>query len=192
MTKRSQHRGVSLVEVLVGVGIVGVLIAAATPAMSGFIERRRVVAVAGELNNLLAYSKSEANVIAATLDLHVEDDPADRLSCAAVVIQAGLDMCKCHYAADAICPAGGAQLLRLLQVPKDKGVSFKATATRWSDSGDHKVSFIRSERSQRERDLKFTVTGHRTGAQLVIKMNEAGLFSTCSVVGRLGGYPTCS
>lgn len=191
MMEHLRHRGVGLVEILIGVAVIGVLLAVAAPAMSGFLERRRVVAVAGELNNLLAYAKSETNVISASLDLHVEDDPAGAMSCAAVVTFSSLDVCKCYYAANDICPSGPSELVRLFQLPKDKGVSFQATATRWSDNGDHRVSFIRGMPFQSERNLKFTVTGQRTGVQLVIKMNEAGLFSTCSVVGKLGGYPTC-
>ncbi|MGQ3050734.1 MAG: pilus assembly FimT family protein, partial [Roseateles sp.] len=59
------NRGVGLIEILVAVAIVGVLLAAATPSLSDFMERRRVFAAAGDLSYLSACANSEANVIGA-------------------------------------------------------------------------------------------------------------------------------
>ncbi|MGQ3051776.1 MAG: pilus assembly FimT family protein, partial [Roseateles sp.] len=159
--------------------------------LSDFMERRRVIAAAGELSNLIAFAKSEANVIGAGVTVHVEDDPNKRMSCAALVTHALVDRCKCFNPPAQICPTNGsARLLRLYQLPNDKGVTFKATASAWSGL-NQAFSFIRKNRVQSERDVTLTVTGKRTGAQLVVSINDAGLAKTCSPVGRVGGFPTC-
>lgn len=182
-------RGMSLVELLVGVGILGVLLAAAMPAMSDFLERRRVIAVTGELSSIIAYAKAETNAIGEGVTVHLEsDDPS--MSCAAVVTQTLADDCKCNYSPSQICPTSG-KLLRLFQIPRSDNVSFEATATRWAGSSQT-VSFNRNTHAQYEQDVRVTVTGARTRVQLRIELNEAGRARICSPSGRVGGYPTCS
>lgn len=184
-------RGLGLVELLVGVAVLGVLAAVAMPAMSDFLERRRVVAVAGELMSILAYVKSETNnVVTGGLSLHLEDDPNNQLSCAAVTTQTIGDDCKCYNSPAAICPTSG-KLLRLFQLPRSDSVAFNATATAWG-AVSQVATFNRKTHQQVEQDFRLTVTGLRTGVTLRIDMNEVGRVTICSPVGRLGGYPTCS
>ena len=185
-------RGLGLVEIMVGVAVLGVLAAVAMPAMSDFLERRRIVAVAGELMSIVAYAKSETNVIGDGLSLHLEDDPNNQVSCAAVTTQTLDDTCKCYYSPTGICPSGsGSKLLRLFQLPRSDSVAFTATATSWG-ALSQVASFNRKTHQQMEQGFRLTVRGLRTGATLRIDMNEAGRIRICSPVGRLGGYATCS
>lgn len=183
-------RGLGLVEIMIGVAVIGVLAAVAMPAMSDFLERRRVVAVTGELMSILAYAKSETNVVGAGLNLHLEDDPDNAMSCAAVVTQTLGDDCKCYRPAGSICPTSGT-LLRLFQLPRSDSVGFTATASAWG-ALNQVATFNRKTHQQVEQNFRLTVTGLRTGVTLRIDMNEAGRITVCSPVGRLGGYPTCS
>lgn len=175
---------------LVGVGIVGVLMAVAMPAMSDFMERRRVIAVAGELGGLIAYAKAETNAINGGVSIHLESTSTS-MSCAAVVTQTLADDCKCYYAPTAICPTSG-KLLRLFQVPRSDGVGFTATATPSWQGLTEVVSFNRNTRYQAEQRVRLTVTGARTGVQLRVDINQAGRVSICSPSDRVGGYPTCA
>lgn len=183
------QRGLGLVELLVAVGIVGVMMAVAMPAMSDFLERRRVIAVAGELSSIIAYAKAETNAINDGVSIHFESD-STTMSCAAVTTQTLGDDCKCHYAPDQICPTSG-KLLRLFQLPRSDGVSFTATATAWGGI-DEVLSFNRNTHTQYEQNVRLTVTGARTGVQLRIEINDVGRARICSPSGRVGGYPTCS
>ncbi|WP_156392325.1 MULTISPECIES: Tfp pilus assembly protein FimT/FimU [unclassified Roseateles] len=184
--------GVGLVELLIGVAIVGILAAVALPSMADFIERRRVVAVAGEVSNIIAFAKAETNVIARAVSVHMENGASKQLSCIAVVTQANVPNCKCYNPPSQICTAaaGGSKLLRLFQVPYADGVEFSARATNWGPA--HEVmGFNRANRLQAEKDVQISVKGRRTGVELRIDINEAGRATVCSKVGRLGGYPTC-
>lgn len=183
-------RGLSLVESMVSLGVLGVLLAVAIPAMSNFMERRRVIAVTGELSSILAYAKAETNAINDGVRVHLESD-STVMSCAAVVTATAADDCKCSYSPDQICPTSG-KLLRLFQLPRSDGVSFSATATPSWGGLDEVISFDRNTHSQSEQRVRFTVTGARTGVQLRIDVNVAGRVLICSPVDRVGGYPTCS
>lgn len=182
-------RGLGLVELLVALGVVGVLVAVALPAMSDFLERRRVIAVAGEILNIMAYAKAETNAIRYGVNVHMETDPNNHLSCVAVVTQTLGDDCKCYYSAAQICPLSG-KLLRLFQLPRADNVTFAATATTWGGL-TQVVSFNHDKHDQVEQNVRITVTGLRSGVELRIELNEAGRAKICSPSGRVGGYATC-
>ena len=185
----NQPRGLGLVELIVALGVVGVLAAVALPAMSDFLERRRVIAVAGEINNIMAFAKAETNAIRYGVNVHMETDPNNQQSCVAVVTQTVGDDCKCYYAASQICPVSG-KLLRLFQLPHTDNVRFVATATRWGGL-NQVVAFNHDKHDQYEENVRITVTGLRSGVQLRIDLNEAGRAKICSPSGRVGGYATC-
>lgn len=185
------QRGLSLVEMLVAVAIVGVLLAVAIPSMSNFMERRRVIAVAGELSGIVAYAKSESNSITdGGISIHLESTDAT-MSCAAVVTQTMGDDCRCYHAPNQICPTSG-RLLRLFQLPRSDGVSFTATASPGWQGLSQVMTFNRRNHSQAEQGVRLTVTGTRTGIQLRVDINQTGRISICSPVDRVGGYPTCA
>lgn len=185
----NQPRGLGLVELLVALGVVGVLVAVALPAMSDFLERRRVIAVAGEINNIMAYAKAETNAMRFGVNVHMETDPNNQQSCVAVVTQTLGDDCKCYYTGSQICPTSG-KLLRLFQLPRTDNVSFTATATTWGGL-TQVVSFSRDLHQQVEQNVQITVTGLRSGVQLRVELNEAGRSKICSPSGRVGGFATC-
>lgn len=186
----SRH-GVGLVEILVGIVIMGVLLAVAVPSLTSFMERRRVMAVTDELNSIIAYAKSETNAIGDSVTIHLEDDPSNLVSCAAVVTQTLVDVCRCYYAPSQICPVGGgSKMLRLFQLPRSDGVSFQATALSWGAS-NQTLTFSRNTHFRFEQGVSLTVTGQRTGVQLKIDINEAGRASTCSPGGGIAAFPAC-
>lgn len=191
--KAVTSQGIGLVEILVAVAIIGVLLAVAGPAMADFMERRRVVAVAGELSSLFTFARSETNVIGTGIQVHLQkNEDGQTVSCAAVAIAAIIPTCKCFRDPSDICPtSGGGELLRLFQLPYDSGVKFEASATRWV-AAQQVLSFKRLKGPQNDENVKVNVKGTRTGAELEIDINDAGLVTICSKVGRLGGFPTCA
>jgi type IV fimbrial biogenesis protein FimT len=188
-SKATSLHGVGLVEILIGILVVGVLVAAAIPSMTGFLERRRVIATANELTGILAYAKAETNVIGTGVTVNLQDDPTGQMSCAAVGTASMMGFCRCYNAPSQVC-SGGSALLRLFQLPRSNGVRFQASATTWG--ANQVVTFSRDSHAQLERDVKITVTGQRTGAQLRININDARMVSTCSPNGGIKGYPVCS
>lgn len=184
--------GVTLVEMLVVVVIVGIIVAIAIPSLTWMIERRRVIAVAGEIAGIFAYARSEANIVADKLNIHMEPVPASvgDFSCIRVSTAKYMDTCKCNVSDDKVCSIGVGSVLREFKLPRDKSVSFEADGI-WAKGKPYIVSLQRDLHSTTVQDVRVTVTGARTHAQLRVEYNNAGRVRTCSPDGSIGGYPVC-
>lgn len=181
--------GVGLVEMLVAVAIVGVLAAVAIPSIGQMLERRRVIAVADEIKSLFAFAKAQANTAGDdSVDLHMENDPSDQVSCMAVTVFNQADTWKCYQPQTSVI---NGTLLRNFQIKSSDGVSFKTTATQWA-LFPNRITFLRNRVDQGVQGLTVTVTGKNSGAQLRLDYNGVGMIHTCSPHGSIGGYPVCS
>jgi len=194
-TRRAVTRGVTLVELMVGVAILGVILAMAAPSMSDFLERRRVIAAAGELSNLMMYAKSEVNAVGTTngkLNLHMEPDPSGRVSCASLSVRTNFDSCTCYEHATNNCATGSVSpLLRQFFLPRGAGqVYFDASADVWM-ADTYVVTFGRNTFFSDIKGVAITVVGPRSGARLRVEYNDAGRVRTCSPNGSMSGYPSC-
>ena len=154
------RQGVTLIEMLVAVAVLGVILAVAIPSLTSFIERRRVVAAAGEVANLFTFARSEANVVSAyQVNVHLEPVPSavGSFSCMRVSsVTGGTDLCRCDLAANFVCSIGGAKLLREFVLPHDSSVRFETTGT-WGFAA-YVVPFARERRFESV-NAKVTVTG---------------------------------
>lgn len=182
-------RGVTLIELMVGVGILGVLIAVAAPSMADLLERRRVIAAADEIASVLAYAKAETKATNSQLQVRFDPDPNRTMSCAAVVTTSGLNRCRCYLAPNAICPSTSSELLRLFQLPRDH-VRFSARATAWAASPNY-IVFAGNQLGIETTGFEVNVVGLRRGYALRVEVNTAGRVRICSPNGDMTGYATC-
>lgn len=188
---RARNSGVTLVEMMVGVAIVGILLAVATPSLSAFTERRRVVAVAGEIASLFAFARSEANVTSGKVNMHFElvTEPA-QFSCIRISSAQGTqDKCGCDKSLADACIGGTAKLLREYILQRDTSVTFAASATAWGLK-DHVATVERGKYLDVE-DLHVIIKGVNTGAELLVEYNNAGRVRTCSPNGAMSGFQPC-
>jgi len=186
--------GITLIEMMVTVVIVGVLLAVAVPSISGLIERRRIVAAAGEIADIFAYARSEANTAAtiSQLTLHLEDVPdsvTEFGSCIRLSTYSASDRCTCKLSSSDTCKNGKTVLLREFTLPRNQTVSFTADAT-WGISG-RVVGFMHGKLFANVQDLVVKVSGTRTGAKLNVEYNNAQRVRICSPDGSIGGFPVC-
>jgi prepilin-type N-terminal cleavage/methylation domain-containing protein len=185
----SARRGVTLVEMLVGVAIVGVVLALALPPYYSFIERRRIVAAASEVADMFTFARSESNAVTETLNLHMEPVPPSvgKFSCMRLSVAAVTDFCRCNLPQEQVCRLTG-RLLREFVLPSDTWVTFSATGT-WGFQ-PYRLAFSHGGFPDIP-DVKVTVTGTRTGAQLRVEYSSTGRVRTCSPEGSMSGYPVC-
>ncbi|MCY4756891.1 prepilin-type N-terminal cleavage/methylation domain-containing protein [Pelomonas aquatica] len=182
-------RGLTLVEVLVALVVLGVIVALASPSLADMMERRRVVAAMGELTSMINFAKSETNAVGDVLDLHLEPSVDSQISCARLVTQSVFDTCGCDVASAKVCRNGSSAMVREFLLPKSTGVSFLATADSWP--AGNALSFTRNLHYATPQNFRLTVTGQRTGAQLRIQLNDMGRVHVCSPSASIGGYPAC-
>lgn len=187
----ARHRGLGLIEVMVGVAIVGTLLAVGTPSLLDLLERRRVAAVALEVANVLSFARSEANAIGENLTVHLEKDPNKLLSCVSVNIENGNDFCKCYLPRASMCGGVPVPVLRVFQLKNADGVSFEASATKWGPI-KNRLTFGRNMYFTNLADVQVNVKGKRTGAQLRVELNTANRVRTCTPDGSMSGFPACT
>ena len=183
-------RGFTLVEVLVGVAILGVILAVAAPSLSEFLERRRVIAAANEVAGVINFARSQPNVIGDKVTVHLEKDDSEKISCVAVVTFSGSDNCLCYETP--VCTGAASVVLRSFQLPNDRGVSFEANALSWGTNLANTLTLSRSQATMDATDVEITVTGRRSGAQLRLEINNLGRVRLCSPNSSINGYGTCA
>lgn len=191
-TFNKQRSGVTLVEMLIGVAVLGVLLAVAVPSLTAMMERRRVVAAAGEIASFFAQARTESAITDDKVTLHMERVPAavGDFSCLRLTTTSNVDTCTCSRRESDLCSVGSAKLLREFILPRSSSVRFDATASGWGFD-TYAVTFLRGLYPTDVKNLRIVVTGVKTNAQLRVDYNNAGRVRTCSPDGSIGGFPAC-
>ncbi|MDR7332528.1 prepilin-type N-terminal cleavage/methylation domain-containing protein [Roseateles asaccharophilus] len=187
---RIASRGLGLVEVMIGLTVLGVLLAVAVPSMLDLLERRRVVAVGLEVANVFNFAKSQANISGDRVTVHLEKDTGTPVSCVSVNLHNVSDFCKCYREPGSMCGRSTIQVLRWFQVQDSQGVSFAASG-RWAPDKDGQFTISRNYHATDVSDVEVNVTGKRTGAKLKVEINAANRVRTCTPDGSINGFPTC-
>lgn len=188
-----RRTGVTLVEMLIGVAILGVLLAVAVPSLSNMMERRRVVAAAGEISSIFVQARSEATSLDDRLNIHLQPVPASvgQFSCMRLSTDAVIDVCRCNRPADRVCSVGDGRLLREYLLPTDSSVTFSATGE-WRPTMPYVVTFMRGKFVTDTNNVQVTVTGTRTQSKLRVDYINSGRVRTCSPDGSMSGFPVCT
>jgi len=185
-----RRRGVTLVELVITVGIVGILLAVAVPSLSALLERRRVIAAADEVAGILSYAKAETNATNSELIVRFDPDPSNAMSCAIVATSAGLNRCRCYRSPDDVCPSTTQRSLRLFQLPKTH-VKFDATATSWAGTPNY-IRIAREQMTIATEGFKVDVVGLKHGNALRVEFGVGGRIKLCAPNGDMTGYARCA
>ena len=124
------RRGITLVEMLVVVAVLGIILAMAAPSMADLMARRRVEMVAAELATNLAYARSEAGMRPNPVLVYFGGDASG--SCYTVAYWGIAGPCDCTRGAGNACTIPGSTMteFKTVKVPSSTGVSLVASATK--------------------------------------------------------------
>lgn len=186
--------GVTLVEALIVVSILGVLLAVAVPSLSDLLERRRLAATAQEIADVIRFARTQPSVIGADVRLIFDRVSTDNMSCLAVITATSWNNCACQNTP--ICTPKAAdglqksELLRGFQQENTRGVSFDATSSAWEPRPFH-LTMKQTFSTISSTDAKVIVKGRRTGAKLHVELDVLGRPRICTPDQSMGGYPSC-
>lgn len=204
---RPHERGLTLVEVLVVIALVGILIALAAPSMRDLISAKRVQGITTELVTDMQYARSEA--ARRSRDVRIGFQATDQLSCYALYIEpeaapgalpasgvnGGIGTCDCSRTPGVnVCTAEvGREEIKTVQVPRSRGVSFSASSADGPilnfgavSGGQVSASAPRAVPAP----FEVTVTGTPRG-QLRTSVSQSGRPSVCSPDGSISGARPC-
>lgn len=175
--------GLTLVELLVAVAIMGIVLTLAVPAFNDLIARERLRGTHAQLLADLKYARSEA--VQRNEAVRIDFRSSTTMVCYSIYAVASGGMCNCLLGSEQ-CLAGpyGASLplLKLVQLPLSRGVALSTNASSVT---------VDPTRAAHSRALTITLTSAR-GSQLVTTVSDRGLVSTCSPDASMSGVPACA
>lgn len=191
LSRRLRWGGLTLVEILVGLGVLSVLLAVAAPSMLDLMDRRRVIAATEEVSGILTYARAEINATnSPVLNVRFDPDPSGKVSCALVHTNDASGNCQCYLDPGAVCVGSSAKVLRLFQLPKGQ-VEFSAGATTWAGPVN-RIKFMRDQMNLESGTTNFHIDVVGKKAKLKIEINGAGRVKVCSPDGNMTGYARCA
>ncbi len=204
---RPHERGLTLVEVLVVIALVGILIALAAPSMRDLISAKRVQGITTELVTDMQYARSEA--ARRSRDVRIGFQATDQLSCYALYIEpeaapgalpasgvnGGIGTCDCSRTPGVnVCTAEvGREEIKTVQVPRSRGVSFSASSADGPTLNFGAVSAgLVSASAPGAVPVAFDVTVTATPrGQLRTRVSTSGRPSVCTPDGSISAAPPC-
>jgi len=187
MMKQRPARGLTLIELLTVVAVLGIVLAIAAPSFADLMNRRRVQLVATELSTDLAYARSEAGLRNRRVNLQFQTAGAGMSCYTVLVFDSGLFPCDCTRTPGSACQ-GGRYELRTVQIPSVKGVSLipsqELVAT--SSALEFQVPLLTAWPPT----SSVRVRGSR-GFELEVQINPVGRVRVCSPDGSFSGVAQC-
>ena len=119
------RRGLTIIELMVVVGVVGVLAALAAPSLRDFMARQRVAAINAELVTDLQYARSEA--VSRGLQMRVQFRENETMTCYTIhTFGLALGNCNCLQPLGTACPSiAGLTEIKTTQVLKSTSVTVR-------------------------------------------------------------------
>ncbi len=186
---RSPQPGLTLIELMIVVLVLGVLVALAAPSLRDMISMQRVRGVNAELVTDMQYARSEAARRNRDVSVGVQ------ASCYVVYIDVGLpaNACDCTLTPGVNVCSGGRQEIKTVQLPASNGVSLGVTSYNGSV-----VTFSRSSGSlmptapneAAPNAFAVDVSGAPRG-KLRTLVAKSGRPTVCSPDASISGTPPC-
>jgi type IV fimbrial biogenesis protein FimT len=176
-------RGVTLIEMVVVIAILGVLIALAAPSMRSMMARQRVQGVNAELVTDLQMARAEvAKRSGASTLVAITFGGNGQMSCYTLhtTPTAGIT-CDCTRAPGTACTAAGTEEIKTVQLSRATGVAVAA--------GGGQIVFAPPQGLAAPANLVIDVQDTTSG-QLRTTINALGRPAVCSPDGSIAGVPT--
>lgn len=179
-----RSRGVTIVELLIGLLILGILIAVTTPSMRGMMLRQRVQGVNAQLVTDLQLARSEVpRRSGSDTSVGVTFGGNDQMSCYSIHAN-GAASCDCTKTPGQACLPISAEI-KTVQVERANGVSFAA-----SSPGGTLLTFSQPHGFASPAELSVDVQSDTSG-RLRTTINALGRPQVCSPDGSIRGVPAC-
>jgi type IV fimbrial biogenesis protein FimT len=201
--RRPHVHGLTLVELLVVIGLVGILIAVVAPSMQGLFSAKRVQGISDGIVTDVQYARSEA--ARRNRDVHIGFQASDTLSCYVLYVEpvvppvalpasgvnGGIGSCDCSLAQN-VC-TDGREEIKTVKVPRSTGVGFSASSADGPIVQFGAVSaglVSRGASAALPAEFEVLVAGTPRG-KLRTTIGLAGRPSMCSPDGSISGAPRC-
>ena len=185
--------GITLVEVMMTLAVIGVVWALAAPSLGDMINRRRTLAVAEQLMADLAFARAETGLRNQAVGMTFDKDSSQ--SCYSVYYMRAASTCFCTAGQGEACKFFGSVVpgmeVRTISLPVGQGVSVTPDPLHWAPGNDGRsFRFDLPQMVAIPAYAAFDIKG-TSGAHLRLQVNQMGRVSLCSVGQQVGGVALC-
>nr|WP_295083203.1 prepilin-type N-terminal cleavage/methylation domain-containing protein [uncultured Roseateles sp.] len=188
--KRNALSGLTLVELMIVIAILGIVLAVATPSFIDLLNRRRVQLVATNISNDLAFARAESGLRPDNVIVYFKKTLT--MSCYTIAYGKGqFGSCDCTQAPGSACNPALTSIreLKTEQVLDSSGVIFVATGD-WPAWAANRFAFVAPQMLPTYSNVAITVTG-TGGSKMRVQLNGMGRVQMCSPNGSFSGVPQC-
>lgn len=198
--------GVTLIELLIAIAIVGVLAMIGFPSISRFLETQRVKSVSSEILEDLQFARAETVARRRSVGLSFRRTAGSQACYTVAIIADGdcvtaggsgdlLSNCNCLNGAGAACSAGRWTEIKTVLIPAARKIDLKAdgafSAVAFDPtSGNVSYCFANLTGSIPPEFVAKTI-GTGTGAEVRVEVGAAGRARACKSAGTFTGMATC-
>jgi prepilin-type N-terminal cleavage/methylation domain-containing protein len=188
-TARLAAAGITLVEVMVALAVLGIVLAAAAPSLGDMMTKQRMRAVAAEISTDLAWARAESGL--RPQDVFVGFDKDDRVSCYTIHLIASFGQCKCTRAEGQSCSSAltDAPELKTMRLPVSSNVQFEVSGT--FANAMKLQSFKTPHMTAGVTDFKVDLKNSKNNLKLRLFLNGMGRVSICTPNNSFSGVPAC-
>jgi prepilin-type N-terminal cleavage/methylation domain-containing protein len=194
--RKRRQSGLSLIELLVGVLIVGLLVLVAAPSFSRFITVQRLRSISAALVTDIQFVRAEAASRNVKVALKF-DNTGSAMTCY-VVLTGDVSLCDCNQTpGSTVCTGSAQREIRTVQVQRGLGITLgipsaqTVSALRFDPATGRVEVASLDVFSPPTGPFKIEVSNPDVGS-LVTAIEVTGRPSTCSPGGQISGVPACS
>lgn len=176
------QRGLTLVELMIGLAFLGVLLAVAAPSLQGMVTAQRMRSAASELVTDIQFARSEAVRLNRPVIMAFGPDAVS--ACYTLYIRGVAGFCQCTRGVGNAC-LGGPTELKTRGLPASQGITLNGISA--ADTRD--VTFDAQQGLPNTE--RFTIDIASPAGSLRTLINPAGSISQCSPDGRVSGVARC-
>lgn len=189
-TMRRAIWGITVVEIMVTLVVLGIILAVAAPSLADLLNRRRVMAVAEQLVSDFAVARAETSLRTQSVTVWFQYDNDN--SCYTLSTGAGSGgNCQCAARPTSVCGTGWNEF-KTTRVPSSIGVNFRRSAS--TNSGRFSINPPQMTVSQADAagslGYAVDVIGTRGSAARVV-LSTMGRAKICTPNGSMPGVPAC-
>lgn len=183
--KHRRASGLSLVELMVVIAVVGIILSVAVPSFTELLNSRRVQSIAAEISSDLALARAESGLRPQSVAVYFKEN--DSMSCYTIGYYGASGTCDCTRGTGSAC---NGREFKTNQIPKKLGVTFRSGANNWDPPfAVGVINFKSPQMTAHLPDFVVHVVGVK--AKLDIQLSTMGRISTCSPGGSMSGVVPC-
>lgn len=186
MRTQSASSGITLVEVMVALAVLGIVMALAAPSLADMLNKQRMRAVAAEISTDLAYARAESGL--RPQNVYVGFRKGNGVSCYTIQLFGSVGQCNCTLAEGQSCMNSNAPELKTMRLAQNSGVEFDANGT--FPTNRRLLNFNSPQMTTSVPDFE-VILKDRRGTKLRLYLNGMGRVVTCAPDNNFGGVPAC-